>query len=245
MNNLSKLIDLNENSKYIKVRVKVLEKNSERNVTLKKDKSIHRVATFLISDETSTFFLNAWDDDIDKIPIKETIIINNGYVNEFRGELFLNVGKFGTWTVADSKMTKVMSKSGQLKIKENIKNGYKKVENLLPTQRNINLIGKVIEISQIRKVKLKKNNSEHEVAEFLIADDTGCVILSLWDNLISKITGYNVIEIRGAYVSEYKGGIRLNISRNGTIKEYDEPTEFFFSEINVDNNLSLNEAYNI
>ena len=142
-------------------------------------------------------------------------------------------------------MTKVRNPKIENEEFKTPRNGYKKVENLLPNQKNLTLIGKVVEISEIRKVKLKKNNSQHEVAEFLIADETGCIILSLWDNFISQISGYNVIELKGAYVTEYKGGMRLNISRNGTIKEYEEPTEFFFSDINVENNLSLNETYRI
>ena len=244
MNEL-KLKELRSDSKNVNVKVTVLEKNSERNVIVKKNNTKHRVANFIISDDTSTFFLTVWDDDIDNIPLKETIIINNGYVSEFGGQLYLNIGRFGNWEIANSKMTMVKSPSIDNQKLNSSKNGYKKVENLLPNQKNITLIGKVVEISEIRKVKLKKNNSLHEVAEFLIADETGCIILSLWDQLISQISGYNIIELKEAYVTEYKGGMRLNISRNGTIKEFEEPTEFFFSDINVENNLSLNETYRI
>ena len=78
MINELKLKELSSDSKNVNVRVKVLEKNTERNVTVKKDNTKHRVANFIISDETSTFFLTVWDDDIDNIPIKETpIIIKN------------------------------------------------------------------------------------------------------------------------------------------------------------------------
>jgi len=238
---LQTLKDLKENSKNVKVKVKVLEKNKERNVKVKKNNSIHRVANFIISDETNTFYLTVWDDEIDKIPIKETIIINNGYVSQFAGELYLNIGRFGSWIIADSKMTKVQNQKIDNTPKKMIGNNYKKIENLLPSQRNLKLIGKIIEISEVRKVKIKRDNTEHEVADFLIADDTGCIILALWDDWITKITGYNIIELKNAYVTEYKGGMRLNLSKNGSIEEFDEPTEVFFSDINVENNLSMIE----
>ncbi|NHI92729.1 MAG: hypothetical protein EAX96_09540 [Candidatus Lokiarchaeota archaeon] len=245
MTNELKLRDLRSESKNINVKVKVLEKDKERNVTVKKDNTKHRVANFIISDETSSIFLTVWDDEIDNIPIKETIIINNGYVSEFGGKLYLNIGRFGNWEIAGSKITKVRNPNTPIKYKDTSENSHKKIESLLPNQKDITLIAKVVEISEIRKVKIKKNNSDHEVAEFLIADETGCIILSLWDNYISNISGYNVIEIKGAYITEYKGGMRLNMSKSGSLKEYDEPTEFFFSDINIENNLSLNEYYKI
>jgi len=122
--------------------------------------------------------------------------------------------------------------------KKNIDNSYKKIENLEPFQRKLKVLGKIIEIGKVRKVKIKRFNTEHEVADFLIADDTGCIVLTLWDNWITQITGHNIVELKNAYVREDKDGMRMMISRNGSIKELDKPVEAFFSDINVENNLS-------
>jgi len=115
---------------------------------------------------------------------------------------------------------------------------YKLIKDLTPSQRLLKILAKIIEISDVRKIKLKRDNTVHKVADFLIADVTGCIILVLWDDWITKISGYNIVKIENAYVTKYKNGLRLNLYRNGSIEETDESVEEFFSNINLWYNLS-------
>jgi replication factor A1 len=52
-----------------------------------------------MSDETGTIKLTLWNDQIEMVNVNDIIRIENGYITSFRGEIQLNVGKFGTLTV--------------------------------------------------------------------------------------------------------------------------------------------------
>ncbi len=220
-----KVKHLTPDAKKVDISLKILKRTNEKEVTLKKDNSRHRVCTFIAADDTGTINLNIWDDVIDLIHINDKVQIKNGYVREFQGQIYLNIGRFGTietiGKVTDSPSKSVLEST--VKIKDSISKKF-----------GLNLLVKVAEISEIRTVTVKKDNSKHELLDVLVGDETGCVILTLWDKQIPKITGYNTYQINNAYLSEYNGGYRLNISRNGSIHKVDRDIS-----VNLLHNLSL------
>ncbi len=60
-----------------------------------------RVTTAVISDESGSVNLTLWEDQIDKVSEGDAIRLENGYVNTFRGEIQLNVGRYGTLTILE------------------------------------------------------------------------------------------------------------------------------------------------
>lgn len=62
---------------------------------------ITRVANATAFDETGSIKMSIWNDDIDKIKEGSKILIKNGYVSEWQGEMQLGTGKFGTIEVAE------------------------------------------------------------------------------------------------------------------------------------------------
>ena len=60
---------------------------------------VYRVATAVISDGTGTIKLTLWGDQIAKVNINNTVKIENGYISTFRGEMQLNVGRYGKLSV--------------------------------------------------------------------------------------------------------------------------------------------------
>ena len=97
---LIKVEKLGPNSREINVVVKVVSKSEVRNVT-GRDYSIHRVADALVGDETGSVVLTLWDDNIDKITEEATLRITNGYVNLFRGNMRLNIGRYGSFQLLE------------------------------------------------------------------------------------------------------------------------------------------------
>ncbi len=95
-----KVEKLTPNSREVNTIVKVVSKSQVRNVT-GRDYSIRRVADALVGDETGCVYLTLWDDNIDKINEEATLQINNGYVNLFRGNMRLNIGKYGSFELID------------------------------------------------------------------------------------------------------------------------------------------------
>ncbi len=112
--------------------------------------------------------------------------------------------------------------------------GPMKIADLNQYSREINVVVKVISKTDIRAVTTKMDETQHRVCEALVADDTGAIYLTLWDEAIDKIQEDMVIAISNAYMNTFKGSMRLNIGRYGSY----EPVETPWPDVNLDNNLS-------
>jgi len=106
-NELVKVEKLTPNSRGVNTIVKVVSKGEIRSVT-GRDYSVRRVTDALVGDETGSLYMTLWDDKIDAINEDATLSITNGYINLFRGNMRLNIGKYGSYElVEDSPITEV------------------------------------------------------------------------------------------------------------------------------------------
>jgi len=104
---LVKVETLTPNSRGVNIIVKVVSKGEIRSVT-GRDYSVRRVTDALVGDETASIYMTLWDEKIDAINDGTTLQITNGYINLFRGNMRLNVGKYGSYEVLeDSPITEV------------------------------------------------------------------------------------------------------------------------------------------
>ena len=97
---LVKIETLTPQSRGVNTIVKVVSKGEVRSVT-GRDYSVRRVADALVGDETGCIYMTLWDDKIDAINEEATLQITNGYINLFRGNMRLNIGKYGSYEVLD------------------------------------------------------------------------------------------------------------------------------------------------
>jgi replication factor A1 len=97
---LAKVEKLTLDSKQVNTIVKVISKSQVREVT-GRDYSVRKVADALVGDETGCVYLTLWDDNIDKINEEATLRITNGYVNLLKGNMRLNIGKYGSFQVLE------------------------------------------------------------------------------------------------------------------------------------------------
>jgi len=111
---------------------------------------------------------------------------------------------------------------------------FMKVENLKTYSRRVNVKVKVLSKTETREVTSRRSGSTLNVAEALIGDETGCVLLNLWEDDIEKVDEGDVITIRNGYVKLFKGSMRLNIGRYGQTEKIEED----IPEVNTENNLS-------
>jgi replication factor A1 len=95
-----KVAELNPSSRAVNVKAKVVSKSEIRNISAGRDGSPHNVCDALIGDETGSVYLTLWDDNIEKVNDGDTINVGNGYVTLFRGNMRLNIGRYGTLEVA-------------------------------------------------------------------------------------------------------------------------------------------------
>jgi len=84
----------------VDVTANVIEKSSTREVRSRYKDETYHVADAVVSDGTGTIKLTLWNEQIDQVNVNDTVKIENGYVTSFKGEIQLNVGKYGKLTVA-------------------------------------------------------------------------------------------------------------------------------------------------
>lgn len=98
----AKVGDLTPQSKAVNVTAKVVSKTEIREIPMGRDGSPHKVCDALVGDETGVVYLTLWDDNIEKVNEQDTIRIENGYVTLFKGNIRLNIGKYGKLEQAET-----------------------------------------------------------------------------------------------------------------------------------------------
>jgi replication factor A1 len=94
-----KIKDLRNGMKRVDVEAKVLSKSAAREVMSRYKDETYRVAEATVGDETGQIKLTLWNDQIEQVSENNTVKVENGYVTSFKGEIQLNVGRYGKLTV--------------------------------------------------------------------------------------------------------------------------------------------------
>jgi len=93
-----KISELKPGMRRVDINAKIQEISTPREVTTRRGEQ-SRVATAVVTDDSGTVKLNLWNEQIDQVKPNDTVAIENGYVDSFRGETQLNVGRYGKLTV--------------------------------------------------------------------------------------------------------------------------------------------------
>jgi replication factor A1 len=93
--------DLDRSSKNVNLEeVEVSAIGETRTVNLKSGGQA-QVCDILLKDVTGEIGLTLWDAQIKLVKEGSKISIANGYVSEFRGQMSLNIGKYGQMSVVE------------------------------------------------------------------------------------------------------------------------------------------------
>ena len=114
-----------------------------------------------------------------------------------------------------------------------------KIAELSPASRAVNVKAKVVSKSDVRNIAAGRDGAPHRVCDALIGDETGCVYLTLWDENIEKVQEGDTVNIGNGYVTLFKGNMRLNVGKFGTLEVAKEALAV---EVNTENNMS-NKVY--
>lgn len=112
-----------------------------------------------------------------------------------------------------------------------------KIRDLTTYSRRVNLVAKVLEMGAAREVSSSSDGQLHRVAEALVGDETGTVLMTLWDENIGRFGVGDVVEVENGYAGTFRGSLRLNIGKYGTIDKKNVSME----EVDTENNLSERE----
>ncbi|MGE5637095.1 MAG: OB-fold nucleic acid binding domain-containing protein [Chloroflexota bacterium] len=93
------IADLKDGMKRVSLEAQVIEKATPRQVHSRFGEETYSVCDIMIGDDTGKIKLTLWNEQIAQINVGDKITIENGYVTSFKGQIQLNVGKFGKLTV--------------------------------------------------------------------------------------------------------------------------------------------------
>jgi replication factor A1 len=127
---------------------------------------------------------------------------------------------------------------GKLKVKQGIimeatptATNYN-INDLNENSKNVNATIKVIEIGETKNIPSRFGDKR--VCEVKVADASGSILLSLWDDQIGKIAVGDTLSIQNGYISIVRNSMRLNIGKYGKMLLSEE----VLSEVNTENNVS-------
>lgn len=92
------------------------------------------------------------------------------------------------------------------------------IGNLNPKVWGITLEFKVLEKGEVRNVNFK-DGTEHKVSEDLVGDETGTILLNLWDDSIKKIELGKTYELTEARMTVFNSIMKITMSRKSELNE--------------------------
>ncbi len=103
-----------------------------------------------------------------------------------------------------------------------------KISELRPRIR-VDATFKVLEKSEPRVTRTGKR-----VTEALVGDDSGTVLMTLWEETIDEVDVGKTYTLENGYANLFKGSLRLTTGRMGSVEESEED----IGEVNTENNMS-------
>jgi len=117
----------------------------------------------------------------------------------------------------------------------------KKISELSPFDRKLSVKFVVIEKTESREITSKKTNEVHTLADIKVGDETGNIVLTLWDETIDKVSEGQTYVINNVYVNVFQESMRLALGKWGTLEDTDEVIEL--DSANMENDRSA-EVHN-
>jgi len=95
--------------------------------------------------------------------------------------------------------------------------GISKIQDLKPGMEQINVIVRVLQVNEPRIVQTR--NGTRRLSEAIVGDESGRTKLTLWGKHAGTLKDGQVVMIKGAWTSVYKGQVQLNAGSKTVIEE--------------------------
>ncbi|XP_020375483.2 SOSS complex subunit B2-like isoform X1 [Rhincodon typus] len=129
---------------------------------------------------------------------------------------------------------------------------YAFVKDIKPGMKNLNVIFIVLEIGRVTKTK-----DGHEVRSCKVADKTGSITISVWDEVGGLIQPGDIIRLTRGYASMWKNCLTLYTGRGGDLQKigefcmvysevpnFSEPNPEYLNQLNQTNKVAQSEHRN-
>jgi replication factor A1 len=215
-----KIKDIKDGMGDLNLTGKVLEVSEVRTFQ-RKDGSSGRVGNILLGDETGTLRVTLWDEKTDflkELEYGDTVELINAYAREnaFTQKVELQIGNRSIIRRSEKKVE--------------YEEEFTQIADIKADMNNINVSGRVLDISEIRTFE-KKDGSTGRVGNILLGDSTGKIRLTLWDektDFLDEIDFDETIEVLNAYSREntFSQQIELSLGARGIIQRSEKKVEY-------------------
>ena len=214
-----KVADIKSDSGNVNFIAKVVSVFPIREFT-RSDGTVGRVGNLLVADETGSIRITLWDDKADLINQGFIEIGHNlqlgGYVKEGYSGVEVNIGGNGVLSQTDEEV--------------NVKNASMKISDIKSGTGSINVIGRLLDISDIRTFN-KKDGSKGRVGNITIGDDTGKIRITLWDDKTDKIAELRLgdsVEVINGYAREnnFNQQVEIQIGNHSLLKKTETSVKY-------------------
>jgi replication factor A1 len=83
--------------------------------------------------------------------------------------------------------------------------------------KRVDVKAKVVSKSDTREVTSRYKDETYKVADAVVADETGSIKLTLWNEQIDQVNVNDSIKVENGYVTSFKGEIQLNAGKFGKL----------------------------
>ncbi len=107
-----------------------------------------------------------------------------------------------------------------------------KVKDLTPSSKQVNVLVKVVGLSEEREITSKFGEAR-KLVEATVGDETATVLLTLWNDQIGQVQKDETVLIDNGYVTLVRGHIRLNVGKYGSMAKSDQTIDTVNTALDV------------
>jgi replication factor A1 len=91
------------------------------------------------------------------------------------------------------------------------------IKDLQDGMKRVSVEAKVVEKGDVREVKSRYKDETYRIVDAVIADETGSIKLTLWNEQIDQVNVGDNVKIENGYVTSFKGENQLNVGKFGKL----------------------------
>jgi replication factor A1 len=219
-----KINDLQDRLFNITVKVKIQRVFSLSTFTRKRDDSEGKVLSMIVADDTGTTRLVFWDsraEEMEDAQPDEFIRVIGASTRQSRdgSNIEIHAGNAAKIERGLKEKMKVVAVSTS-KASGSTPLGMKSIADLTTEMWDVDIEGKVVTAYDV-KTFTKKDGSEGQVRNLVIADQTGKIRVTFWGDdvdKIAKIKENDIVRITHGYTKEgFRGGLEFTVGRKAEI----------------------------
>lgn len=91
------------------------------------------------------------------------------------------------------------------------------IKDLNDGMKRVSVEAKVVEKGDPREVRSRYKDETYRIVDAVIADETGSIKLTLWNEQIEQVNVGDNVKIENGYVTSFKGETQLNVGKFGKL----------------------------